>query len=126
MVPLCSVILSSHKVGFITNNIVFIVHCVISAAVMARWHPINPISCVNGIQDTMTSSRFRFTPAIIASIFNIKFLWVNTTPLGIPVEPEENWINAVSSGIGSWSWPFSEYKRAWSQSIKRSFTKLKS
>ena len=61
--------------------------------------PIRPMSCVSGIHDRLIvvgieSPRQCRPPRILAS----RLACVSTTPLGSLVEPEENWMKAVSPG----------------------------
>ncbi|MNP15365.1 hypothetical protein D3C76_1077190 [compost metagenome] len=58
------------------------------------------MSCVNGIQLSEESCSVVPEHVTIAAIFDSRFAWVSMTPLGSPVEPDENWIKAIASGSG--------------------------
>ena len=66
---------------------------------------MSPMSCVSGIHDRLASSARVATPVEIASMFVVTLRCVRTTPFGSLVEPDENWMNAVSSGVARCSVP---------------------
>ncbi len=56
------------------------------------------MSCVSGIQLSEVSLSLNPAACIAPSAFARMFACVSTTPLGSLVDPEENCMNAVSSG----------------------------
>ena len=62
---------------------------------------MRPMSCVSGIHDRLASSSRARTPLAIASMLVVRLRCVRITPLGSLVDPDENWMNATSSGRGA-------------------------
>ena len=91
----------SHSSARRTNRSVGIRCWRTPAYIIIRWKPISPMSCVSGIQLSETSlsenpAAWR-APSALARMLRC----VSTTPLGSLVEPDENWMNAVCSGVTS-------------------------
>ena len=63
------------------------------------------MSWVNGIQDTQVSLSPQRAASPEPRAFTRMLRWVSTTPLGSLVEPDENWMNAMSSGLTACTWP---------------------
>ncbi len=63
--------------------------------------PMRPMSWVSGIQVRLVSFSFHSEASPAPRALVRMFLWVSTMPLGSLVDPEENWMNAVSSGFTS-------------------------
>ena len=60
--------------------------------------PIRPMSWVRGIQVRLTSFSFHSEASPAPRVFVMILRCVSTTPLGSLVEPDENWMKAMSSG----------------------------
>ena len=58
------------------------------------------MSWVSGIQLRLTSSVWYLSTAVAPAMFATRLPWVSITPLGSLVDPDENWMNARSSGAG--------------------------
>ncbi len=96
---------SSHSSGRRLNSRVSMIVCSMPAANMHRWKPISPMSWVSGIQLRDTSRSVNRPRSMIAPMLVIRFRCVSTTPLGVLVEPEENWMKATSSAVTGCSIP---------------------
>ena len=57
------------------------------------------MSWVSGIHDRLTSSSLKPAASVEPRQLARMLPWVSTTPLGSLVEPEENWMKAVSSAL---------------------------
>ena len=88
---------SSQSSGRRLNSRVSMIVCSMLAANMHRWKPISPMSWVRGIQLRETSRSVNRPRSMIAPMLVMRFRWVSTTPFGVLVEPEENWMKATSS-----------------------------
>ena len=78
---------------------------------MLRCRPISPMSWVSGIQLNATSASVMPAPSMIPRMLVIRLACVSTTPFGWPVDPDENWMNARSSGRRSAGEPSSAMER---------------
>ena len=56
------------------------------------------MSCVSGIHDRLTSSTVKRAISFAPQQLAMMLRWVSTTPFGSLVEPEENWMKAMSFG----------------------------
>ena len=65
---------------------------------MLRWKPISPMSCDSGIQLSAMSRSLNAAASAIEAMLAHRLRWVSSTPLGSPVEPDEYWMKARSSG----------------------------
>ena len=75
---------------------------------MKMCKPISPMSWVSGIHDRLTSSSLNFAASVAPRALAMMFACVSTTPFGSLVEPDENWMKAMSSGCARCSSPARE------------------
>jgi hypothetical protein len=66
------------------------------------------MSWVSGIHERLTSFSLKPAASVAPRQLAMMLPWVSTTPLGSLVEPEENWMKAVSSGVTRWMLPARE------------------
>ncbi|OPZ83066.1 MAG: hypothetical protein BWY74_04520 [Firmicutes bacterium ADurb.Bin419] len=90
IVALCWLAFLIHKTGYLINNCVCMLYWFIPRKTLTICTPTNPISCVRGIQLSVESPLLVCARSAIAVILVRTFLCDITTPLGSPVEPEEN------------------------------------
>ena len=63
------------------------------------------MSWVSGIHDRLVSVSLKPPAWVEPSMLAMRFACVSTTPLGSLVEPDENWMKAVSSGLAACGLP---------------------